>query len=159
MTNLAKFLQAMADGISEHYEALEAREGESRESLGLRDYFTQLLVVADAVGPDEALDWLSLDDRVGIDLEPDPRHGFERLSADSVEVGEAIAVDVGGLPDLSEPPRIVSETRAGGVNVYLEFADGLPGAGFAFDEVLWRLARREEPATDPDPSSPPPSPR
>jgi hypothetical protein len=44
---------------------LEAREGESRESLALRDYFSQISAVAEAVGPGETLDWPALDERVG----------------------------------------------------------------------------------------------
>jgi hypothetical protein len=42
------------------------------------------------------------------------------------------------VPDRSEPPRLVSEARQCATTIYLEFADGGPGASLAFDEVLWR---------------------
>lgn len=141
MTNLEKFLQAIASGVGEQCFSLETRLGECPESLALRDYFSQLLAVAEAVGPDDTIDWRELDDRVGIDLEPDPREGFESLSADSIEVGDAIALDADGAPDAGEAPRVVSETRQGGITVFLEFDDGRPGASFSFDETLWRRVK------------------
>jgi hypothetical protein len=141
VTNLGRFLEAIASGVGEQCSSLETRLGECPESLALRDYFSQLLAVAGAVGPDDSVDWRELDDRVGIDLEPDPREGFEPLSADSIEVGDAIALDAEGVPDASEAPRVVSETRQGGITVFVEFADGRAGASFSFDETLWRRVK------------------
>lgn len=75
MTNLTKFLHAIAEGLSEQFEAMEAREGETTESLALRDYFSQLVAVAESVGPDGRADWSALDDRIGIDLESEAEAG------------------------------------------------------------------------------------
>jgi DNA processing protein len=75
--NLHRFLIAIAEGLSEQFEAMEDCDGESGESLALRDYHAQLLAVAEAVGSDGRVDWGALADRVAVDLAPEGQKGGE----------------------------------------------------------------------------------
>lgn len=70
--NLGRFLEAMAEGIAQQFEALEARHGHSTETLALRAYFSQLQVVAENTGGDDRVDWQAIPyESIAIDLEPE----------------------------------------------------------------------------------------
>lgn len=86
--------------------------------------------------------WIEVDEARNASGAP----SFDEVSADSVEVGDWITLDADGEPDQTAEPRRVSEVRSGGTRTHFEFADGEPGASFAFDEHVWR--RREETPKD-----------
>lgn len=70
MAIIDKFLNAMAAGIIEQAERIEALGKETDESLALRDYFSQMVAVAEEVNArtDKVADWMLLVDRIGIDV-------------------------------------------------------------------------------------------
>jgi hypothetical protein len=71
MSNLTKFLHAMAEGISETARGLHPQRKQGVAEADLADFSAQLAAVA-AAAEDGVIDWPSLDDRVGIDLEDEP---------------------------------------------------------------------------------------
>lgn len=70
MSNLAAFLNGMAEGVIEQAERIEVIEGETTESLALRDYFSQMVKVAEHTDWDtELVDWAAIESEIGVDLD------------------------------------------------------------------------------------------
>lgn len=153
MSNLTKFLYGMAEGISEQYESLEAKGDECMEGLALRDYYTQIVAVAENTDDGGRVDWSALEDRIGVDLEPEPERvpggpaivgGLLRLPGyldggdyrwfDLSRVEEALGDDLNGpgVPQGPAPVYVVHiPERMDGIYV---FADH--GAAVAFSDAL-----------------------
>lgn len=128
MNNLAKFLYEIAAGVGEVAEKIDADHVSKEDNIhsgALRSHYGQLVAVADAVGPDGTVDWSAIEDRLAIDLEPEPeRHpggpaivaGRLRLpTADGYEWHDldTVRTVLGGAPEVSEPAYTV-------VGIYLE---------------------------------------
>lgn len=62
--------------------------------------------------------------------------GWEKISADSVEEGDVIAL--GGQHPSRDTARTVASVRSSGVAVYVEYVDGEAGDGFAYDDRVWK---------------------
>lgn len=121
-SNLAHFLSEIAAGIGEQVEALEARHGEGEETSALRSYSSQMLAVAEATGEGDRIDWGSLVDRIGVDVDPGkPGNllGYQSgkdLAAAMAIAGEQVERAQGLLAGRGEPQvaAFVVAIRAGG---------------------------------------------
>jgi hypothetical protein len=88
MNNLSRFLTEIAWGLDEQAGALtdDGAAAIAPTGAALRDWATQMRVVADATGPDGAVAWSGIDEEIGVDLEPEPRPPIRIvIGADDVE--------------------------------------------------------------------------
>jgi hypothetical protein len=145
MMNLAKFLYEIAAGVGEVAEKIDADHVSKEDNIhsgALRSHYGQLVAVADAVGPDGTVDWSAIEDRLAIDLEPEPERepggpaivaGRLRLpTADGYEWHDldTVRTVLGGAPEVSEPAyTVVGRYRDNGQawieTIYTREPDGI----------------------------------